>query len=39
MNSTFFPSRTEARPMIYAYEEDNPLFNFDSRLRLLTTGD
>ena len=24
MNSTFFPSRTEARPMIYAYEEDNP---------------
>ena len=24
MNTTFFPSRTEARPMIYAYEEDNP---------------
>lgn len=29
MNSTFFPSRTETRPMIYAYEEgDRLICNF-----------
>lgn len=26
IDETFFPSRSEARPMVYAYEEDNPRY-------------
>jgi hypothetical protein len=40
MNSTFFPSRTEARPMIYAYEEDDRLIcNFCNLPRQVDTGE
>ena len=38
MNSTFFPSRTEARPMIYAYEEDNPNFRGCLKVGFASSG-
>ena len=38
MNSTFFPSRTEARPMIYAYEEDNPNFRGGLKVGFASSG-
>jgi len=35
---TFFPSRTEARPMIYAYEEDNPKYAGMLKVGFASTG-
>lgn len=38
MSDTFFPSRTEARPMIYAYEENNPNYKGYLKVGFASSG-
>ena len=37
-NEEFFPARPETRPMIYAYEEDNPKYAGMVKVGFASTG-
>ena len=37
-DETFFPARPETRPMIYAYEEDNPKYAGMLKVGFASTG-